>query len=144
MTFDFDNGKRKIPCKGVVTGSDIFRVHGKIQQIEYSIYADDYINPKEKCLYKHVDENCIEEAKGHMLVISSLRPEDSSIVIDKIINSNSSKYTVSVPATTMFKGKGEVEGKDFYYYSDIKFAEKIANHEFLEFRALTETKLKIE
>jgi len=133
VNFDFDNGKRKIPCKGVVTGSDIFRVHGKIQQIEYSIYADDYINQKEKCLYKHVDESCIEEAEGHMLLISSLWESDCSNVIDEIKNSAPEKYVVSVPATTKIKGKGEVEGKDYYYYSDTKFAEKVTNHEFLEF-----------
>lgn len=131
--FDFDNGKRKIPCKGVVMGSDIYRVHGRIQQIEYDIHGNDYINFKKKCLYKHVDESCIEKAKGYMLVISSLYSRDSSDVIDKIINSAPDKYAVAVPATTKFQEVGEAAGKDYYYYSDTKFAEKVANHEFLEF-----------
>lgn len=62
VAFDFDNGKQKIPCKGIVVGTDIYRVNGKIQQIEYDIYGDDYISQTKKCLYKHVVETDVKEA----------------------------------------------------------------------------------
>lgn len=52
VEFDFDNGNKKIRCKGIIAGTDIYRVHGKIEEIEYDICGKDYETFREKCLYK--------------------------------------------------------------------------------------------
>ncbi|MEE1101314.1 MAG: hypothetical protein U0K86_07515 [Agathobacter sp.] len=59
VTFDFDNGKQKIHCEGIVVVIDVFRIGQEVKSIEYDIYGDDYSDPQKKCLYKHVDECCV-------------------------------------------------------------------------------------
>ena len=59
VTFDFDNGKQKIPCNGIVEVVDVFFIDQEIKSIEYDIYGDDFTNPSKKCLYKHVDESLL-------------------------------------------------------------------------------------
>lgn len=64
VIFDFNNGRRNISCQGVVMGVDVFRTELGVSVIEYDIYGDDYTNHEEKCLYKHIDENCLKPASS--------------------------------------------------------------------------------
>ena len=48
VEFYFDNGKKKTKCKGVIVGTDIYRIHGKIETIEYDILTEDYENYRKK------------------------------------------------------------------------------------------------
>ena len=70
VEFYFDNGKKKTKCKGVIVGTDIYRIHGKIETIEYDILVEDYETYRKKCLYKHIDEKHIKATPGKLLIIS--------------------------------------------------------------------------
>ena len=59
VSFIFNTGKKEYSCQGVICGADIYRVSGEIVDIEYDIWGKDHENPKEECLYKHINEKYI-------------------------------------------------------------------------------------
>ena len=81
VEFDFNNGTKKIRCKGIIAGIDIYRVHGKIEEIEYDIYGKDYRTFREKCLYKHIAEKYIKETPEKLLIISGFSGVGKGTVI---------------------------------------------------------------
>ena len=115
VEFYFDNGKKKTKCKGVIVGTDIYRVHGKIETIEYDILVEDYENYRKKCLYKHIDENHIKATLGKLLILSGFSGVGKGTVIQQLLTEYPEKYVVSVSATTRKPRKGEMDGKSYYF-----------------------------
>ena len=50
--------------RGDFAGVDIYRVQGKIEDIEYDIKGSDYINHNKTMYYKHMGESLIQKASG--------------------------------------------------------------------------------
>ena len=133
VEFYFDNGKKKTKCKGVIVGTDIYRIHGKIETIEYDIFVEDYENYRKKCLYKHIDENHIKATLGKLLILSGFSGVGKGTVIQQLLTEYPEKYVVSVSATTRKPRKGEVDGKSYYFKKREEFEDLINKNEFLEF-----------
>lgn len=133
VEFYFDNGKKKTKCKGVIAGTDIYRIHGKIETIEYDILVEDYENYRKKCLYKHIDENHIKTTPGKLLILSGFSGVGKGTVIQQLLTEYPEKYVVSVSATTRKPRKGEVDGKSYYFKKREEFEDLINKNEFLEF-----------
>lgn len=133
VEFYFDNGKKKTKCKGVIVGTDIYRIHGKIETIEYDILVEDYENYRKKCLYKHIDENHIKATPGKLLILSGFSGVGKGTVIQQLLTEYPEKYVVSVSATTRKPRKGEVDGKSYYFKKREEFEDLINKNEFLEF-----------
>lgn len=133
VEFYFDNGKKKTKCKGVIAGTDIYRIHGKIEEIEYDIYGKDYKTFKEKCLYKHIAEKYIKETSEKLIIISGFSGVGKGTVIHQLLIEHPEKYVVSVSATTRKPRKGEVNGKSYHFITRKEFEELVSRDEFLEF-----------
>lgn len=133
VEFYFDNGKKKTKCKGVIAGTDIYRLHGKIEEIEYDIYGKDYKTFKEKCLYKHIAEKYIKETPEKLIIISGFSGVGKGTVIHQLLIEHPEKYVVSVSATTRKPRKGEVNGKSYHFITRKEFEELVSRDEFLEF-----------
>ena len=133
VEFYFDNGKKKTKCKGVIAGTDIYRIHGKIEEIEYDIYGKDYKTFKEKCLYKHIIEKYIKETPEKLIIISGFSGVGKGTVIHQLLIEHPEKYVVSVSATTRKPRKGEVNGKSYHFITRTEFEELVSRDEFLEF-----------
>lgn len=133
VEFDFNNGTEKIRCKGIIAGTDIYRAHGKIEEIEYDIYGKDYKTFKEKCLYKHIAEKHIKETPEKLIIISGVSGVGKGTVIHQLLIEHPEKYVVSVSATTRKPRKGEVDGKSYHFTTRKEFEEMVSNDEFLEF-----------
>ena len=133
VEFYFDNGKKKTKCKGVIAGTDIYRIHGKIEEIEYDIYGKDYKTFKEKCLYKHIIEKYIKETPEKLIIISGFSGVGKGTVIHQLLIEHPEKYVVSVSATTRKPRKGEVNGKSYHFITRKEFEELVSRDEFLEF-----------
>lgn len=133
VEFYFDNGKKKTKCKGVIAGTDIYRIHGKIETIEYDILVEDYENYRKKCLYKHIDENHIKETPEKLIIISGFSGVGKGTVIHQLLIEHPEKYVVSVSATTRKPRKGEVNGKSYHFITRKEFEELVSRDEFLEF-----------
>ena len=133
VEFYFDNGKKKTKCKGVIVGTDIYRIHGKIETIEYDILVEDYETYRKKCLYKHIDEKHIKATPGKLLIISGFSGVGKGTVIQQLLTEYPEKYVVSVSATTRKPRKGEVDGKSYYFKKREEFEDLINKNEFLEF-----------
>lgn len=133
VEFYFDNGKEKTKCKGVIAGTDIYRLHGKIEEIEYDIYGKDYKTFKEKCLYKHIAEKYIKETPEKLIIISGFSGVGKGTVIHQLLIEHPEKYVVSVSATTRKPRKGEVNGKSYHFITRKEFEELVSRDEFLEF-----------
>ena len=133
VEFYFDNGTKKTKCKGVIAGTDIYRAHGKIEEIEYDIYGKDYKTFKEKCLYKHIAEKHIKETPEKLIIISGVSGVGKGTVIHQLLIEHPEKYVVSVSATTRKPRKGEVDGKSYHFTTRKEFEEMVSNDEFLEF-----------
>ena len=85
VEFYFDNGKKKTKCKGVIVGTDIYRIHGKIETIEYDILVEDYETYRNKCLYKHIDEKHIKATPGKLLILSGFSGVGKGTVIQQLL-----------------------------------------------------------
>ena len=133
VEFYFDNGTKKTKCKGVIAGTDIYRLHGKIEEIEYDIYGKDYKTFKEKCLYKHIAEKYIKETPEKLIIISGFSGVGKGTVIHQLLIEHPEKYVVSVSATTRKPRKGEVNGKSYHFITRKEFEELVSRDEFLEF-----------
>lgn len=133
VEFDFNNGTKKIRCKGIIAGTDIYRVHGKIEEIEYDIYGKDYRTFREKCLYKHIAEKYIKETLEKLIIISGFSGVGKGTVIHQLLIEHPEKYVVSVSATTRKPRKGEVNGKSYHFITRKEFEELVSRDEFLEF-----------
>ena len=133
VEFYFDNGKKKTKCKGVIAGTDIYRIHGKIETIEYDIWWKDYENYRKKCLYKHIDENHIKAAPGKILILSGFSGVGKGTIIQQLLTEYPEKYVVAVSATTRKPRKGEVDGKSYHFKKREEFEDLINKNEFLEF-----------
>lgn len=133
VEFYFDNGKKKTKCKGVIAGTDIYRIHGKIEEIEYDIYGKDYKTFKEKCLYKHIAEKYIKETPEKLIIISGFSGVGKGTVIHQLLIEHPEKYVVSVSATTRKPRKGEVNEKSYHFITRKEFEELVSRDEFLEF-----------
>lgn len=120
-------------CKGVIVGTDIYRIHGKIETIEYDILVEDYETYRKKCLYKHIDEKHIKATPGKLLIISGFSGVGKGTVIQQLLTEYPEKYVVSVSATTRKPRKGEVDGKSYYFKKREEFEDLINKNEFLEF-----------
>lgn len=97
VTFYFQNGKGRMRCDGVVSGRDIYRIRGKIEEITYDICGPDYINLKKDYLYKHIDENNLMEAVGQMRVVSGFSGIGNEEIISKLVDVKPEKYMVYKP-----------------------------------------------
>ena len=115
VEFYFDNGKKKTKCKGVIAGTDIYRIHGKIETIEYDIWVEDYENYRK------------------LLILSGFSGVGKGTVIQQLLTEYPEKYVVSVSATTRKPRKGEVDGKSYYFKKREEFEDLINKNEFLEF-----------
>lgn len=133
VEFYFDNGTKKTKCKGVIAGTDIYRIHGNIETIEYDIWGKDYENYRKKCLYKHIDENHIKTTPGKLLILSGFSGVGKGTVIQKLLTEYPEKYVVAVSATTRKPRKGEVDGKSYHFKKREEFEDLINKNEFLEF-----------
>ncbi len=133
VEFYFDKGKKKTKCKGVIVGTDIYRIHGKIETIEYDILVEDYETYRNKCLYKHIDEKHIKATPGKLLILSGFSGVGKGTVIQQLLTEYPEKYVVSVSATTRKPRKGEVDGKSYYFKKREEFEDLINKNEFLEF-----------
>lgn len=133
VEFYFDNGKKKTKCKGVIAGTDIYRIHGKIETIEYDIWGEDYETYRKKCLYKHIDEKHIKATPGKLLILSGFSGVGNGSVIQQLLTEYPEKYVVSVSATTRKPRKGEVDGKSYHFKKREEFEDLINKNEFLEF-----------
>ena len=133
VEFYFDNGTKKTKCKGVIAGTDIYRIHGNIETIEYDILGKDYENYRKKCLYKHIDENHIKATPGKLLIFSGFSGVGKGTVIQQLLTEYPEKYVVAVSATTRKPRKGEVDGKSYYFKKREEFEDLINKNEFLEF-----------
>lgn len=133
VEFYFDNGKKKTKCKGVIAGTDIYRIHGKIETIEYDIWWKDYENYRKKCLYKHIDENHIKATPGKILILSGFSGVGKGTIIQQLLTEYPEKYVVAVSATTRKPRKGEVDGKSYHFKKREEFEDLINKNEFLEF-----------
>ena len=133
VEFYFDNGTKKTKCKGVIAGTDIYRIHGKIETIEYDIWWKDYENYRKKCLYKHIDENHIKATPGKLLILSGFSGVGKGTIIQQLLTEYPEKYVVAVSATTRKPRKGEVDGKSYHFKKREEFEDLINKNEFLEF-----------
>lgn len=133
VEFYFDNGAKKTKCKGVIAGTDIYRIHGNIETIEYDILGKDYENYRKKCLYKHIDENHIKTTPGKLLILSGFSGVGKGTVIQQLLTEYPEKYVVAVSATTRKPRKGEVDGKSYHFKKREEFEDLINKNEFLEF-----------
>lgn len=133
VEFYFDNGTKKTKCKGVIAGTDIYRIHGNIETIEYDILGKDYENYRKKCLYKHIDENHIKTTPGKLLILSGFSGVGKGTVIQQLLTEYPEKYVVAVSATTRKPRKGEVDGKSYHFKKREEFEDLINKNEFLEF-----------
>lgn len=133
VEFYFDNGTKKTKCKGVIAGTDIYRIHGNIETIEYDILGKDYENYRKKCLYKHIDENHIKTTPGKLLILSGFSGVGKETVIQQLLTEYPEKYVVAVSATTRKPRKGEVDGKSYHFKKREEFEDLINKNEFLEF-----------
>lgn len=133
VEFDLDNGNKKIRCKGIIAGTDIYRVHGKIEEIEYDICGKDYETFRGKCLYKHIAEKYIKETPEKLLIISGFSGVGKGTIIHQLLTDYPEKYVVSVSSTTRKPRKGEVDGKAYHFTTRKEFEELVSNDEFLEF-----------
>lgn len=133
VEFYFDNGTKKTKCKGVIAGTDIYRIHGNIETIEYDIWGKDYENYRKKCLYKHIDENHIKTTPGKLLILSGFSGVGKGTVIQQLLTEYPEKYVVAVSATTRKPRKGEVDGKSYHFKKREEFEDLINKNEFLEF-----------
>ena len=97
VTFYFQNGKGRMRCDGVVSGRDIYRIRGKIEEITYDICGPNYINLKKDYLYKHIDENDLMEAVGQMRVVSGFSGIGNEEIISKLVDVKPEKYMVYKP-----------------------------------------------
>lgn len=133
VEFYFDNGTKKTKCKGVIAGTDIYRIHGKIETIEYDIWWKDYENYRKKCLYKHINENHIKATPGKLLILSGFSGVGKGTIIQQLLTEYPEKYVVAVSATTRKPRKGEVDGKSYHFKKREEFEDLINKNEFLEF-----------
>lgn len=133
VEFYFDNGTKKTKCKGVIAETDIYRIHGKIETIEYDIWWKDYENYRKKCLYKHIDENHIKATPGKLLILSGFSGVGKGTIIQQLLTEYPEKYVVAVSATTRKPRKGEVDGKSYHFKKREEFEDLINKNEFLEF-----------
>ena len=131
VEFYFDNGTKKTKCKGVIAGTDIYRIHGNIETIEYDILGKDYENYRKKCLYKHIDENHIKTTPGKLLILSGFSGVGKGTVIQQLLTEYPEKYVVAVSATTRKPRKGEVDGKSYHFKKREEFEDLINKNEFL-------------
>ena len=75
VSFVFGDGTHQWSCKGVIAGVDIYRVQGKIEDIEYDIKGSDYINHNKTMYYKHIGESLIQKASGSIWIVSGFISE---------------------------------------------------------------------
>lgn len=70
--------------------------------------------------------------KGLAIVISGPSGAGKGTICKELVKRNKN-ISISVSATTRKPRKNEVEGKNYYFYSEEEFNEKIKENDFLEF-----------
>src|ERR1017187_4239432 len=71
--------------------------------------------------------------KGLIFVISAPSGTGKTTVMNQFLLGHKKDFTVSVSVTTRQPRKGEVDGRDYYFFTKDKFREYIKKGKFLEY-----------
>lgn len=71
--------------------------------------------------------------KGLIFVISAPSGTGKTTVINRFLLNHKKDFSVSVSVTTREPRHGEVNGKDYYFFTKAKFREYVKNGRFLEY-----------
>jgi len=76
-----------------------------------------------------------------MVVFTAPSGAGKTTVVRHLLKKYSEELSFSTSATTREKRPGEVEGKDYYFMSNLDFEQKVANGEFIEWEEVYTDKL---
>ncbi len=71
--------------------------------------------------------------KGIVFVISGPSGSGKSTIINRFIKKHKKDFFLSISATTREPRKGEIDKKDYYFYTKTKFKSNIKKNKFLEY-----------
>jgi len=74
-----------------------------------------------------------KQDKGKIIIISGSSGVGKCTILKQLFNNQKLNLVYSTSITTRLAREGEIEGKDYYFVSKIKFNELILKNEFIEF-----------